>query len=174
MQATQGGSYVAYVGAASTPGYTAFTAGAGSLGAMPGLLGGGTFAGANLSLAAKIMVALGGGAIIGHQMMAAMGGGGRPRPPLYGEGHAIERHGPNRDQARWGRKSQFDSEALARQAIKQADPIPGVQQQNGNWAITFNMGRDIGFDRNTNSRTSIVTVIAKPDGCVITAFPGTP
>jgi hypothetical protein len=75
MQAIQNGSYVAYVGVASTPGYTAFTAGAGSLGAMPGLLGGGTFAGANLSLAAKIVVALGGGAIIGHQMFAAMGGG---------------------------------------------------------------------------------------------------
>jgi len=43
---------------------------------MPGLLGGGMFAGGNLSIAAQFVVALGGGAIIGHQMMATMGGVG--------------------------------------------------------------------------------------------------
>lgn len=75
MQATQGGSYVAYMSVATAPGYTAFTAGAGSIGAMPGLLGGGMFAGANLSLGANLVNTLGGGALIGHQMMAAMGGG---------------------------------------------------------------------------------------------------
>jgi hypothetical protein len=98
-------------------------------------------------------------------------GGGRPR--AQGSGHAKERHGPNRD-SRWNGKSQFDSERAIDDLIEESNRHPGVTQPNGNTAITFDAGREIGFDRNAGRRTSTVTVITRPDGRVVTAFPGEP
>ena len=58
--------------------------------------------------------------------------------------------------------------------IKLSSQKPMVKQANGNFARTFDVGRAIGFDRNIQKQTSIMTVITRPNGELVTAFPGTP
>jgi len=49
-----------------------------------------------------------------------------------------------------------------------------VRQANGQFARTWNAGRNIGIDQATGKQTSIVTVITKENGNLVTAFPGLP
>jgi len=49
-----------------------------------------------------------------------------------------------------------------------------VQQGNGNFARTWDAGRSIGIDRVTGQQTSVMTVITRPNGELVTAFPGRP
>lgn len=49
-----------------------------------------------------------------------------------------------------------------------------IPQRNGNFARIIDAGRIIGIDRTTGQATSIYTVIVKPNGNLVTAFPGMP
>jgi hypothetical protein len=58
--------------------------------------------------------------------------------------------------------------------IRQAETVKPYQQAHGNFARIVNAGRPIGIDARTGRWTSVYTVITRPDGTLVTAFPGTP
>ena len=71
-------------------------------------------------------------------------------------------------------KSLFSDNVTITRLIADADAVvPGVQG-NGNLAYVVDAGRVIGVDRVTGQATSIYTVITKPGGDLVTAFPGSP
>ena len=98
-------------------------------------------------------------------------------PPIKlttaGMAHVVERH-TNSGIAKYANKSKFtDGEDLA-QLIQRTTQEPMLTQPNGNFARVLDVGRSIGFDRQQQSITSIMTVITKPTGELVTAFPGRP
>ena len=70
------------------------------------------------------------------------------------------------------RKSQFfDGMNLGR--LSEAGDLAGVVQKNGNIRYVLRGAGEVGVDRTTGLPTDIYTVIRKPDGSVLTMFPGT-
>jgi hypothetical protein len=69
-------------------------------------------------------------------------------------------------------KSQFFDGANLGQ-LSNTDGLTGVVQQNGNIRYVLRGPADVGVDRTTGLPTDIYTVIRKPDGSVLTMFPGT-
>jgi hypothetical protein len=70
------------------------------------------------------------------------------------------------------RKSQFfDGVNLGR--LTDTGDLAGVVQKNGNIRFVVRGAEDVGVDRTTGLPTDIYTVIRKPDGSVLTMFPGT-
>jgi hypothetical protein len=69
-------------------------------------------------------------------------------------------------------KSQFfDGADLG--ALSDTNGVQGVVQGNGNIRFVLHASEDIGVDRTTGLPTNVYTVIRKPDGSVLTMFPGT-
>ncbi len=68
-------------------------------------------------------------------------------------------------------KSQFFDGANLGQ-LSNTDGLTGVVQQNGNLRYVLRGAGDVGVDRTTGLPTDIYTVIRKPDGSVLTMFPG--
>ena len=110
-------------------------------------------------------------------LLAARAGPKLLNPPINvtpkGLEHVIERH-THSGIAKYAGKSKFNAGEDVVDLIRSGTQQPMVQQANGNFARTFDMGRSIGVDRTTNQATSVMTVITKPDGTLVTAFPGTP
>lgn len=89
-----------------------------------------------------------------------------------GLNHVFDRH--LADGSLSAGKSLFNDNVTITRLIADADAVlPGVQG-NGNLAYVVDAGRAIGVDRVTGQATSIYTVITKPGGDLVTAFPGTP
>src|SRR5262249_42451749 len=87
--------------------------------------------------------------------------------------HVIERHTLS-GIAKFAGKSKFNAGEDVVRLIESATQQRMVQQANGNFARTFDVGRIIGFDRNIGAQTSLMTVITRADGSLVTAFPGRP
>ncbi|MBI4600879.1 MAG: hypothetical protein HY721_02865 [Planctomycetes bacterium] len=98
-------------------------------------------------------------------------------PPIKvtreGMQHVLDRHTVN-DIAKYAGKSKFNAGEDIASLIDLGTQQPMVRQVNGNYARTFSVGREIGADRATGNATSIMTVITRPDGTLVTAFPGKP
>lgn len=89
-----------------------------------------------------------------------------------GLNHVFDRH--LADGSLSAGKSLFNDNVTITRLIADADAVvPGVQG-NGNLAYVVDAGRAIGVDRVTGQATSTYTVITKPGGDLVTAFPGTP
>jgi hypothetical protein len=76
--------------------------------------------------------------------------------------------------AKFAGKSKFNANEHITGLIRSATQHPMVRQPNGNFSRTFDVFRNIGVDRVTGQQTSIMTVITKPNGNLVTAFPGAP
>lgn len=87
--------------------------------------------------------------------------------------HVTDRH-TDSGIAKFAAKSKFDKGEDLEALIKQTTQHPMAQQANGNFTRTVDMGRSIGIDRATGQPTNIMTVVTKPDGTLVTAFPGYP
>lgn len=98
-------------------------------------------------------------------------------PPIEvtpgGMQHVLDRHTVN-NIAKYVGKSKFNPGEDIAKLIEQATQQPMVPQANGNFARTFDVGRSIGVDRATGQATSTMTVITRPNGTLVTAFPGKP
>jgi hypothetical protein len=70
-----------------------------------------------------------------------------------------------------GKSQFFDGENLGN--LSNTDAVTGVLQKNGNTRFVMRGANDVGVDRTTGLPTNIYTVIRKPDGSVLTMFPGT-
>ncbi|MFF0264793.1 hypothetical protein [Kribbella sp. NPDC004536] len=58
-------------------------------------------------------------------------------------------------------------------ALSRTEGVEGVLQGNGNFRYVLRGTGDIGVDRTTGLPTDIYTVIRRPNGSVVTMFPGT-
>ena len=88
--------------------------------------------------------------------------------------HVVERHTYS-GIADYANKSKFTSAENLQALIEGSSQQPMARQPNGNYARTFNVpNRTVGLDCTTGNQTSTVTVITKPDGTLVTAFPGRP
>ncbi|GAA4349200.1 hypothetical protein GCM10023165_35770 [Variovorax defluvii] len=90
-----------------------------------------------------------------------------------GMAHVVERHTVN-DIAKFADKSKFNEAENLSTLISSGTHQQMVQQANGNFARTWDAGRSIGIDRVTGQQTSVMTVITRPNGELVTAFPGRP
>jgi hypothetical protein len=90
-----------------------------------------------------------------------------------GLAHVVERHTFN-DIAKFVGKSKFNEGENLSSLITQGLQHQAVIQVNGNFARTFDVGRNIGIDRISGQQTSIMTVITRSSGDLVTAFPGHP
>lgn len=90
-----------------------------------------------------------------------------------GMAHVVERHTVN-DIAKFAGKSKFNEGENLSALINSGTQQRMIQQANGNFARTWDAGRSIGIDRVTGQQTSVMTVITRPNGELITAFPGGP
>lgn len=90
-----------------------------------------------------------------------------------GLSHVIDRHTIN-GIAKYAGKSKFANPAEVSKLIQQATHHPMTLQANGNYARIINAGRNIGTNMVTGKPTSIYTVITRPNGNLVTAFPGRP
>lgn len=70
-----------------------------------------------------------------------------------------------------GKSQFFDGENLG--GLSNTDGVTGVLQKNGNTRYVMRGTQDVGVDRTTGLPTDAYTVIRKPDGSVLTMFPGT-
>lgn len=70
-----------------------------------------------------------------------------------------------------GKSQFFDGENLG--GLSNTDGAAGVLQKNGNTRFVMRGSQDVGVDRTTGLPTNAYTVIRKPDGSVLTMFPGT-
>jgi RHS repeat-associated protein len=70
-----------------------------------------------------------------------------------------------------GKSQFFDGANLGR--LADTGDLAGVVQKNGNIRYVLRGAGDVGIDRTTGLPTDIYTVIRKPDGSVLTMFPGT-
>ena len=104
-------------------------------------------------------------------MVRAGTGGKRLRLIVDDVIHIAKRHLPGG--AKSVARSVFFSPNDLTTLIRSAETVKPVQQAFGNLAFIVDAGRSIGTDR-TGATTSIYTVIARPDGTVVTAFPGLP
>ena len=87
--------------------------------------------------------------------------------------HVLERHVAGG--VRTAGKSLFNgSKADVKALLEKAGSVKPTPQANGNLARVVDAGRTIGVDRATNAPTSVYTVITKPSGDLVTAFPGRP
>lgn len=87
--------------------------------------------------------------------------------------HVTERHTiPGLPQ--YAGKSKFNIGENIVRLIQEGTQQPMVRQPNGNFARTFDVGRLVGVDRTTGRQTSIMTIITRADGTLVTAFPGRP
>jgi RHS repeat-associated protein len=89
--------------------------------------------------------------------------------------HVMQRHTINII-AKFASKSKFnttDAEEIEN-LIMQATQHPVTQQSGGNLERIVDAGRIVGVDRATGLPTSTYTVITKPSGELVTAFPGKP
>jgi hypothetical protein len=73
-----------------------------------------------------------------------------------------------------GKKSIFNAGENIQGLIKAAEGTAPVRQATGNFERVVDAGRPIGIDRATGAPTSTYTVITKPNGDLISAFPGKP
>jgi RHS repeat-associated protein len=87
--------------------------------------------------------------------------------------HVTERHTHN-DVARFAGKSKFNPNEDVRALIDSASQQNMLKQTNGKFARIFDVGREIGLDRTTGRQTRVMTIITKPNGNLVTAFPGEP
>lgn len=87
--------------------------------------------------------------------------------------HVIERHTVN-NFAKFAGKSKFNEGESLSALVNSGTQQRMVQQVNGNFARTWDVGRQIGIDRVTGQTTSVMTVITRPNGELVTAFPGRP
>ena len=110
----------------------------------------------------------------------------RPRPFKTPSTHARLRH----DYAIWhsdhvdqvlsmtgpklpfSNKSKFDSARIIDDAITKSYEYPALVASNGNHVVVFDMKHQVGFDEVAGRSTSMVTVVLKATGEVITAHPG--
>ncbi len=90
-----------------------------------------------------------------------------------GLAHVLDRHTIN-GIAKYAGKSKFANPAEVSKLIQQATHHPMTLQANGNYARIINVGRNIGTNMVTGKPTSIYTVITRPNGNLVTAFPGRP
>lgn len=89
--------------------------------------------------------------------------------------HVLQRHTINAI-TKFASKSKFitnDTEEIEN-LIMQATQHPVTQQSGGNLERIVDAGRTIGVDRATGLPTSTYTVVTKPSGELVTAFPGRP
>jgi hypothetical protein len=87
----------------------------------------------------------------------------------------MQRHAINTI-AKFASKSKFytaDEEEIEN-LILEATQHPVTQQSGGNFERIVDAGRTIGRDRMTGLPTSTYTVVTKPSGELVTAFPGRP
>jgi hypothetical protein len=70
--------------------------------------------------------------------------------------------------------SKFDSAKIIEEAISKSYEHVAQVARNGNHVVVFDMGYQVGFDEVAKRRVSVVTVVLKRSGEVITAHPGTP
>jgi hypothetical protein len=87
--------------------------------------------------------------------------------------HVVERHTVN-NIAKFAGKSKFNQGEDLTVLINSGTQQRMVKQANGNYARTWDVGREIGFDRVTGQKTTVMTVIVRPNGELVTAFPGLP
>jgi RHS repeat-associated core domain len=87
--------------------------------------------------------------------------------------HVLERHTVN-GIPEFAGKSKFLTGVNLTKLIEEGTQMRMVRQANGNYARTFDVGRIIGFDRNTGLATSRVTIITRSNGDLVTMFPGSP
>jgi hypothetical protein len=73
-----------------------------------------------------------------------------------------------------GKSLFYDNVTLTRLIADAGDAVVPITQRNGNLAYVVDAGRNIGVDRATGLPTSTYTVITKPSGDLVTAFPGSP
>lgn len=71
-------------------------------------------------------------------------------------------------------KSLFNDKDSIAPLIASAAGIVPITQENGNLAYVVDARRVVGVDRETGQATSVYTVITKPGGDLVTAFPGNP
>jgi len=90
-----------------------------------------------------------------------------------GLAHAPRRHSVNR-YTKYAGKSKFDVGIDVAALIKQAEQEPAHRQADGSFARTVDIGHEIGVDRASGRRSSLLTVITRANGDLITAFPGQP
>lgn len=90
-----------------------------------------------------------------------------------GLAHVVERHTVN-DIPKFAGKSKFNEGENLSVLINSGTQQRMVQQANGNFARTWDAGRSVGIDRVSGQHTSVMTVITRPDGELVTAFPGHP
>jgi hypothetical protein len=90
-----------------------------------------------------------------------------------GLAHVFDRH--LADGSLSAGKSLFnDNVTLTRLIADAGDAVVPITQRNGSLAYVVDAGRNIGVDRATGLPTSTYTVITKPSGDLVTAFPGSP
>lgn len=110
-------------------------------------------------------------------LLAPRGGAKLLNPPISitgkGLAHTLERHAAG-GVARFAGKSKFNAGEDIAKLIRSGTQQPMVRQANGNFARTFDVGREIGFSRNVGGPTSIMTIITDRNGNLVTAFPGQP
>jgi RHS repeat-associated protein len=70
-----------------------------------------------------------------------------------------------------GKSQFFDGENLG--DLSNTDNVSGTLQKNGNTRFVLRAPNEVGVDRTTGMPTDVYTVIRKPDGSVLTMFPGT-
>jgi len=90
-----------------------------------------------------------------------------------GMNHVIERHTAN-GIAKFSGKSKFNEGENIPALINSGTQQRMTQQDNGNFARTWDTGRSIGIDNASGKQTSVMTVITRPNGELVTAFPGSP
>ena len=71
------------------------------------------------------------------------------------------------------RKSRFNGGVHLTGLIRSGTQQPAVFQANGFYLRTWNAGRIIGINQ-AGKKTSMITVITKPNGNLVSAFPGLP
>ncbi|HEX8364608.1 MAG TPA: RHS repeat-associated core domain-containing protein [Allosphingosinicella sp.] len=87
--------------------------------------------------------------------------------------HTTERH-TNSGPPKYANKSKFNDNESVVDLVSSGAGQPTTAQPNGNLSRTWDTGRNIGVDRATGQQTSVMTVITKPNGELVTAFPGRP
>jgi RHS repeat-associated protein len=90
-----------------------------------------------------------------------------------GMSHVVERH-TAKGIAKFAGKSKFNEGENLSALINSGTQQQMAKQANGNLARTWDAGRLIGIDRVTGRQTSVMTVITRPNGDLVTAFPGRP
>jgi hypothetical protein len=86
--------------------------------------------------------------------------------------HAVARHTVNRF-TKYAAKSKFNPDVDLIELIRLASGQEAVVQADGKQVYSFDAGRIIGREQHGGA-TSIVTVITRADGVLITLFPGRP